>query len=435
MIIRYFILALVCLTLAEDEFSPGETATSPNEMKAALPVRYLLFEVNYGEGFNLRRDVYIRMANMVKFLNDEGGQQWVLVLPPWGNIYHWQSPIKQTKIPWSRFFDLDSFRRHIPVMELADWMAVVGTPAVIDEIYYLQTYSEGWVDEQWTERRDIRPCNDPSYYKKVDGEVEGHFWGYTKTIKGKSFECLSVQNEIKTFTDFLRDEAKGQSILIDRGETLTHGRYSEWSKDWWLGRRSIRFSKKLMNIGDEFRKKHLESTDEADLTLMDSDWTKQQKALGSALGGPYLAIHLRRKDFLRGSRKEVPSLSFAAEQIEKLLVEKSLSKVFIATDAPESEFQVLTQSLGEYQVYRYVPTSEQLNEIGDGGVAIVDQWIAAHARYFAGTSVSTFSFRIHEERSLLGFPPDSTYNRLCGEKEDPADCAKEQPGRWFPKYD
>lgn len=41
---------------------------------------------------------------------------------------------------------------------------------------------------------------------------------------------------------------------------------------------------------------------------------------------------------------------------------------------------MLTQSLGEYQVYRYVPTSEQLTEIGDGGVAIVDQWIAAHAR-------------------------------------------------------
>lgn len=26
------------------------------------------------------------------------------------------------KIPWSRFFDIDSLRRHVPVMELADWM-------------------------------------------------------------------------------------------------------------------------------------------------------------------------------------------------------------------------------------------------------------------------------------------------------------------------
>ena len=46
----------------------------------------------------------------------------MLVLPPWGNIYHWQSELEQVQIPWSRFFDLDSFRRHIPVIEFTDWM-------------------------------------------------------------------------------------------------------------------------------------------------------------------------------------------------------------------------------------------------------------------------------------------------------------------------
>ena len=57
-----------------------------------------------------------------------------------------------------------------------------------------------------------------------------------------------------------------------------------------------------------------------------------------------------------------------------------------------------------------------------------------NCRYFTGTSVSTFSFRINEERALLGFSPDSTYNRLCGDKEDVDKCKSEQPGRWFPKY-
>ena len=50
----------------------------------------------------------------------------------------------------------------------------------------------------------------------------------------KKFHCLSTQNEIKTFTSFLRDETSGQSVMIHRGETLTHGTYSEWSKEWWL---------------------------------------------------------------------------------------------------------------------------------------------------------------------------------------------------------
>lgn len=47
-------------------------------------------------------------------------------------------------------------------------------------------------------------------------------------------------------------------------------------------------------------------------------------------------------------------------------------------------------------------------------------------RFFIGTSVSTFSFRIHEEREILGFDPKTTYNRFCG--DDESEC--EQPTHW-----
>lgn len=47
-------------------------------------------------------------------------------------------------------------------------------------------------------------------------------------------------------------------------------------------------------------------------------------------------------------------------------------------------------------------------------------------RFFIGTSVSTFSFRIHEEREILGFNPKTTYNRFCGDTEK--EC--EQPTHW-----
>lgn len=49
-----------------------------------------------------------------------------------------------------------------------------------------------------------------------------------------------------------------------------------------------------------------------------------------------------------------------------------------------------------------------------------------HYRVFIGTSVSTFSFRIHEEREILGFDPKTTYNRFCGDTEK--EC--EQPTHW-----
>ena len=45
-----------------------------------------------GEGFNLRRDVFMRVAVFVKNLNVNSDDfQYTLVLPPWGRLYHWQS--------------------------------------------------------------------------------------------------------------------------------------------------------------------------------------------------------------------------------------------------------------------------------------------------------------------------------------------------------
>lgn len=79
-----------------------------------------MYDVNPGEGFNLRRDVYIRLANLVHFLNE--AEPWVLVLPPWGGLYHWQSDIVQEKLPWSHFFDIPSLKFHIPVIEFEEFL-------------------------------------------------------------------------------------------------------------------------------------------------------------------------------------------------------------------------------------------------------------------------------------------------------------------------
>ena len=44
------------------------------------------------------------------------------------------------------------------------------------------------------------------------------------------------------------------------------------------------------------------------------------------------------------------------------------------------EFDKIAKALNKYEVYRFSPNKVQLIEFGDGGVAIIDQWIAAHAR-------------------------------------------------------
>lgn len=90
------------------------------------PVRkYLLYDVNPGEGFNLRRDVYMRVARLVSLLNeDTRSAHWSLVLPPWGPLYHWRSKNigYQGKIKWREFFDVSSLRSYVPVVEFEDFL-------------------------------------------------------------------------------------------------------------------------------------------------------------------------------------------------------------------------------------------------------------------------------------------------------------------------
>ncbi|CAG2221080.1 POFUT [Mytilus edulis] len=382
-----------------DIFKPD--THSHAEFGEAKSVRYLLYDVNPGEGFNLRRDVFMRVANLVKLLNED--EPWVLVLPPWGRLYHWKSQdLNQIKVKWSTFFDLASIREHIPVIEFEDYLKVMGEE-VVEEIYYLQRYKEGWTNGKWEEKMDIRECIDRVPYQKDENDKwRGWFFGY-ENVYAKKFACLSVQSEAGNMKSFLMKNTTSRSVMLDRAEQLIHGRSGQHSTKFWDARRSMVFAKHLRDIGDEFRKEYLDSTDENDETIL-SNWPEMKKNHGDAKGGPYLSVHLRRKDYLYAHKEQVPSLKYAAKQIKELLKKNKLKKVFIASDCDENDFETLK----------------------DGGVAIIDQWIAAHARHFVGTYVSTFSFRIQEEREILGFDPETTFNRLCSESEE--EC--EQPSKW-----
>ena len=79
---------------------------------------------------------------------------------------------------------------------------------------------------------------------------------------------------------------------------------------------------------------------------MDEDWTKNHKKEGSAKGGPYLAVHLRRADFLYAHPDGVPSLDNAIKQIKEILDKQKLDMVFLATDADkEGEMQKLFKNI------------------------------------------------------------------------------------------
>uniref|UniRef100_A0A8C6DIW0 GDP-fucose protein O-fucosyltransferase 2 n=1 Tax=Moschus moschiferus TaxID=68415 RepID=A0A8C6DIW0_MOSMO len=261
-----------------EEFWPGQSAADILS-GAASRRRYLLYDVNPPEGFNLRRDVYIRIASLLKTLLKT--EEWVLVLPPWGRLYHWQSPdIHQVRIPWSDFFDLPSLNRNIPVIEYEQFIAESGGP-FIDQVYVLQGYAEGWKEGAWEEKIDSRPCIEPPLYSQDKHEYyRGWFWGYEET-RGLNVSCLSVQGSASIIAPVLLRNTSARSVMLDRAENLLHDHYG--GKEYWDTRRSMVFAKHLRVVGDEFRSRYLNSTDVADGIPFEEDWT-QMKSWRSCTG-------------------------------------------------------------------------------------------------------------------------------------------------------
>nr|XP_031290249.1 GDP-fucose protein O-fucosyltransferase 2-like [Camelus dromedarius] len=104
-----------------DEFWPGQSVADILS-GAASHRRYLLCDVNSPKGLSLHRDVGIHIAFLLKTLLKM--EESVLVLPPWGRLYHWQGPdIHQVWIPWYDVFDLPSLNRNIPDIEYKHFIA------------------------------------------------------------------------------------------------------------------------------------------------------------------------------------------------------------------------------------------------------------------------------------------------------------------------
>uniref|UniRef100_A0A0K0CUN3 GDP-fucose protein O-fucosyltransferase 2 n=1 Tax=Angiostrongylus cantonensis TaxID=6313 RepID=A0A0K0CUN3_ANGCA len=114
--LAWILIVYVCYSLCD-----GDTASLVNSEKysVARDRRFLLYDVNHGEGFNLRRDVYMRIANAVRLLR-EAGEPFILVLPPWSGLYHWKQP--NVRLKWSEFFDVKNLDDFVPVLEFEDYL-------------------------------------------------------------------------------------------------------------------------------------------------------------------------------------------------------------------------------------------------------------------------------------------------------------------------
>nr|CRZ25877.1 BMA-PAD-2 [Brugia malayi] len=412
----YYLLFIINCCEANESIAVLANDVSRDEKK------FLIYDVNYGEGFNLRRDVFMRIANTVRILR-ERGYNYVLVLPPWGGLYHWRK--HHLKVPWSKFFHIQSINEFVPVIEFHRFLKETNYD-VIDEVLYLQGYAEGWTGGKYEIKYDQRNCiiNDP-HYKFIGGLWKGWFFSF-ENIYARKFSCISIQGDSETLANMIqRDHHHANSLMIDRAETVLHSHFGDFY--YWEARRSMRYAEHLRLVADEFRQKRLNSNDRRDGTLISDSWKTTRKEHGEAQGGDYICVHWRRRDFVRSHSADIPSISGTAEQIVVILRKENLTTLYLCTDASTAEVATLTSLLPyDVQVERFLNDSS----LNDGEVSIVDQWICAHARYFIGTHTSTFSYRIQEDREILGFEPAKTFNRLCPDGE--TDC--EQPAKWTIVY-
>ncbi|XP_022692139.1 GDP-fucose protein O-fucosyltransferase 2-like [Varroa jacobsoni] len=269
--------------------------------------RYLLYDVSPTEGFNLRRDVYMRIARIAKQRN------WTLVLPPWGPLPHWKGP---TGLPWSLFFDVPSLNNYTKVIEFNDFMDRYVGDVLLDNVYVLK---HAPIKDEFDDTYYKVECGRNVGYRLVDGLYEGYFFG-KDNIKARKVTCLEVSGTGNILAPLFD---KDSMIMLDHAEVVLHDGFGD--KEYWKIRKSMTFAKELQDEASRFIK--------------------------SRLGEKFLAIHLRRSDFPIVRPNDVPSIKGAVQQANQILKERGLKKVFLATDGDQKEVEEFLRLVPEAVAY------------------------------------------------------------------------------------
>lgn len=135
---------------------------------------FIMFDVNAMEGFNLRRDVYIRLAVFMAAMreSDAAFQNSFLVLPPFHRLYHWnivahpQSAGNQVTF-WNHFFDVDSMKQYTPILDIWQYFDLMNecfnvpnaASIRIDHVLKLRQFKSMFESGKFTERFQVNADN------------------------------------------------------------------------------------------------------------------------------------------------------------------------------------------------------------------------------------------------------------------------------------
>jgi peptide-O-fucosyltransferase len=242
---------------------------------------YILYSVNPVEGFNLRRDVYLRMAIFLKNLRKHQGYRNAhLVLGVFPHLYHWKtSHLRQSNIFWNHFFDLPSLKMYTSVLDMWEFFDIVKHKHKTDhvsigEVYKLQHFENMFENGVFVDKYEEAVCLRSEYDNH-------HYMENYYNITEKTITCVSFQGSVFMLRNIL-DEYRVKNhkpgtpriVLFAHAETALHEFFGD--EEYWMARRSMRFNKNLEIIGAAYRTDFLGSTVEMERVQRPELWTHEK---------------------------------------------------------------------------------------------------------------------------------------------------------------
>jgi peptide-O-fucosyltransferase len=408
-----------------DSGSDGATSCS-SPFSLPKSKKYLLYKIQSGEGFNLQRNVAMRVAHMMMGL--EEAHKYTLVLPPFTNAIHWSDRSTHT---FGAFFDLEILREAVDVIELEGFLSdrvqrMPGAPSV-DTVVHLSINDDlkapevvAWQPEctpeavtsensGWPDELRVRVAETESPMAPYEGSMLGHVFPFRNLV------CLKVRFDMhgkdlaSTLSAIFEDSS---SVLIDNAARISWGiGEGERHTGHYRLLASMRFKPHVHHAALDFMETRNFSHD-------------------------FVAVHMRRNDFLQ-VRPDVPTPAEVGVQVAVVVRNMLLKRdpgqspispppnvsVFVATDAVDllGDITQLRDSLNA-SLKRWTGAAiradvvfftDQDNAFEDGDLALIDQIICASATDFVGSNSSYFTKTVSEERLLLGKAIPSSYSVLC----------------------
>jgi peptide-O-fucosyltransferase len=328
---------------------------------------YLLYDVYYGERFNFRKSLIKRVGSTLGILEKYTDYKWVLVLPPFRGSEGGGVEFSE----WSEFFDMNRLKGHKEnIMEWDKYMQQAGD--VIDVVI---------------RKEDKETCGQKM--EKYGVRKSGEKWDLMgRKVTIKEFMCAPGKGQFKQLSassrgllDMVIEAVEGgaTSVMIDdfREISPAHKRAPYW--EW---RQHLYFAEELQSEATRFL----------------APFEKEG----------YIAMHMRRTDFVTGHKKTYSNTEEVATLLQKLASDAGLKHVFVATDSKDDELDKITNSLDAHGItlHRYKPGHygepkiDYNNPTGNLKLALVEQILCSRAKAFVGTKSSHFSKEINLERKM-----------------------------------